>query len=48
MFALVCIMDRLFTSLCCVVHCLVQDVCIGVHNGLFTFIVSSCILDSSV
>ena len=41
-------MDRVFKSLCCVMHCLVQDVCIGVHNGLFTFIAWWCILDSSV
>ena len=48
MFALVCIMDRVFKSLCCVVHCFIQDVCIGVHNGLFTFMAWWCILDSSV
>ena len=28
-------MDRVFKSLCCVVHYLVHEYCIGVHNGLF-------------
>ena len=26
--------DRVFRSLCCVVHFLVQDHCIGLHNGM--------------
>ena len=28
-------MDRVFKSLCCVVHYLVHEYCIGVYNGLF-------------
>ena len=41
-------MDGVFKSLCCVVHNLVQDDCIGVHNGLFIVIAWWCILDCSV
>ena len=41
-------MDRVFKSLCCVVHYLVQDDCIGVQNGLFIVIAWWCILDCSV
>ena len=38
----------MFRSLCCVVHCLVQDHCIGVHNGLFIVPAGWCILKCSV
>ena len=41
-------MDRVFKSLWCVVYYLVQDYCIGVHNGLFIVIAWWCILDCSV
>ena len=41
-------MDRVFKSLCCVVHCLVQDVCIDMHNGWLKVMARWCILDSSV
>ena len=40
--------DRVFKSLCGVVHYLVQDHCIGVHNGLFIVMAWWCILNSSV
>ena len=40
--------DRVFKSLCCVVHYLVQDYCIGVHNGQFIVITCWCILDCLV
>ena len=40
--------DIVFRLLCCVVHCLVQDHCIGVHNGLFIVTAWWCILDCSV
>ena len=40
--------DIVFRLLCCVVHCLVQDHFIGVHNGLFRVIAWWCILNCSV
>ena len=40
--------DRVFKSLCYVVHYLVQDHCIGVYNGLFIVTAWWCILVCSV
>ena len=41
-------MDRMFKSLCCVVHYLVQDDFIGMYKGLFEVIAWWCILESAV
>ena len=38
-------MDGVFKLLCWVVHCWFQDLCIGMHNGLFKVIAWWCILD---
>ena len=41
-------MKRVFKSLCCFVHYLVQNYCIDVHNKLFIVIAWWCILDGLV
>ena len=41
-------MDRVFKSVCCVVHYFFQDYCIDVHNGLFMVTAWWCIWDCSV